>query len=182
MKESTLWDNLRPVLAPRGHFQKLSDRFTGGVPDCVGSSDAVPIAMEFKEFGGVRVWKVKFRPGQKDWLRDWQQNGGGVSWIICTAGRTVYVYDWEQGDALESGIPPNEAIGRAVLVWEKLPRDRWSEFVDLLLAHSYNVHSTNKEKYARLAEGGYGTRRRNDASAVPGDPQKRRTPHRSRGS
>lgn len=148
MKESTLWEHLRPALALRGHFQKLSDRFTGGVPDCVGSSDAVPIAMEFKEFSGVRIWKVKFRPGQKDWLRDWQRVGKGVSWILCTAGRTVYVYDWMQGDTLESGITPNEAIDRAVLVWEKLPRDRWIEFVDLLLLHSYNACSTNKEEHA----------------------------------
>lgn len=146
MKESTLWKHLRPVLTLRGHFQKLSDRFTGGVPDCVGCSDSVPLAMEFKDFDGVRVWKVKFRPGQLDWLRDWQQNGRGVSWILCTAGRTVYVYDWEHGDALEQGVTPQEAFERAALVWEKLPRDRWIDFVDLLLCHSYNVASTHKEE------------------------------------
>jgi hypothetical protein len=144
MKESTLWDHLRPVLELRGHFQKLSDRFTGGVPDCVGASRSTPIAMEFKEFDGVRVLKVKFRPGQLDWLRDWENNGMGVSWIIVTLGRVVYVYYWQQGEALERGVSPSEAMDRATFVWEKLPRDRWSEFVDDLLRLSYNQCSKQR--------------------------------------
>lgn len=120
MKETRLWDKLRPPFQLLGKFYKTSDRFTEGVPDVLGVATIgrpvrrpVGFALELKEFDGKRILRVSFRPGQLDWLRDWQR-AGGRSWIVVSDRTRVYVYQWERGKDLEAGISPEE-------------RDEWSE-------------------------------------------------------
>lgn len=136
MKESTLWDHLRPVLSDQGKFQKTSDRFTPGIPDILGCWEGRGTALELKEFKGVRVMKLKFRPGQLDWLRDWQK-AGGISWIISTQAHTVYVHDWTVGLALELGMPPSTVEARAQLTFKKTRNNSWAEFVMRLKSLSH---------------------------------------------
>lgn len=133
MREATLWDHLRPALERRGKFQKISDRFTPGIPDVLGCSGGRGFAWEFKELDGVRILKLKFRPGQLDWLRDWEQLGQGTSWVVSTHGQTVYVHHWSFGEDLEKGCSPQEVIESASIVWTKTRHNLWGDFVDLLL-------------------------------------------------
>src|SRR5688572_30195550 len=104
MKETRLWDHLRPTFDSAGKFYKTCDRFTEGVPDVLGLATGptpiylgtrrisrdqpIPYAFELKEFEGVRSWKVKFRPLQLDWLRDWEK-AGGRSWVVASHGVEV---------------------------------------------------------------------------------------------
>ena len=133
MKESTLWGHLKPELKRVGKFQKISDRFTPGIPDTLGCLNGIGVAMEFKELDGVRVLKAKFRPGQLDWLRDWEQ-GGGVSWIVSTLGQVVYVHSWDFGAVIEKGSDPSTVEKRALLVFTKNRSNTWRDFVNLLAA------------------------------------------------
>ena len=133
MKESTLWDHLKPVLKAVGKFQKISDRFTPGIPDALGCWCGLGVAMEFKELDGVRVLRTKFRPGQLDWLRDWERSGG-VSWIIASHGQTVYVHSWGFGQEIEKGSDPSTVEKRALAVFTKNRSNTWRDFVVLLAA------------------------------------------------
>lgn len=132
MKESTLWEHLKPELKRLGKFQKVSDRFTPGVPDVLGALLGIPVAMELKEFDGVRVLKIKFRPGQVDWLEDWQK-ARGVSLILSTQGQTVYAHGVEDALQLEAGISPQEVIKRSLLTFTKTRQNTWREFLTKLL-------------------------------------------------
>lgn len=132
MKETTLWNHLRPVLEKRGHFQKISDRFTGGIPDVLGCCDGIPVAIELKEFSGVNTLRVRFRPGQLDWLRDWNQFGG-VSLILSTHGQTLYAHRWPAGALLEKGASVSDVEGTASMVWKKPRGGSWKEGSEYLL-------------------------------------------------
>lgn len=132
MKESTLWKHLKPELKALGKFQKLSDRFTPGVPDVLGCFESVGVALELKQVKGVRVLKVEFRPGQLDWLEDWDR-AGGRSWIVSSKGQTVYVHPYVYGDLMESGVGEEEWEEGASLVFTKSRKTSWKEFcVELL--------------------------------------------------
>lgn len=133
MKETTLWDHLREPLNDRGKFQKTNDRFTLGIPDILGQSKATGgCAFELKEFDEVRVWRLKFRPGQLDWLRDWEQ-AGGLSLIVSSHRQTVYAHRWEMGEELQGGVSPERVLETALLVWTKTRSNKWRECVNLLL-------------------------------------------------
>lgn len=132
MKETTLWGHLKPELKRHGKFQKISDRFTPGVPDVLGCSGGTGFAIELKEFSGARIVKAHFRPGQLDWLRDWSV-AGGTSWIFSTLGQTVYVFPHGAGYALEVGISLVEATDLAIFKFTKNPKTRWSDFVIQLI-------------------------------------------------
>ncbi len=131
MKESTLWGHLKPALRAVGKFQKISDRFTPGVPDALGCWCGVGVAAEFKELEGVRVLRTKFRPGQLDWLRDWEREGG-ISWIISSHRQTIYVHRWEFGREVEKGSDPTTVRDRARAVFTKTRGNTWRDFVTLL--------------------------------------------------
>lgn len=134
MIESTLWKHLSPELNRRGKFQKVSDRFTPGIPDVLGvARQRGGYAIELKEFKGVRVLRTKFRPGQLDWLEDWSDNGG-TSMIIVTLNQTVYVFSWQRGILLETGASPETMEKASSLTWTKNRYNSWSDFVTLLLA------------------------------------------------
>lgn len=133
MKESLLWKHLKPELHKRGKFQKLSDRFTPGVPDVLGCFASRGIAIELKELGGVRVVKTKFRPGQLDWLEDWY-DAGGASWIVSTWSNVAFVHPRTAGPLLEHGMTPNEVYEEAVLNFTKTRTSSWEHFVDQLLS------------------------------------------------
>ncbi len=133
MKESTLWDHLKPALKRLGKFQKISDRFTPGVPDVLGNHKGVGMAFELKEFDGVRVLSVSFRPGQLDWLRDWAESGG-TSWIVVSQRQTVWVFPWELGDVLEAGCPPDRVNSLARLRFTKTRGNSWDQFARDLVA------------------------------------------------
>lgn len=133
MTETTLWKHLRPILNQHGKFQKVSDRFTPGIPDVLGCLRSMGVAIELKELKGVKILKTKYRPGQLDWLEEWAQAGGGRAWIIATHGQTVYVLPWFKGYLLESGIAPADLEDVAQLTWKKTRTNLWSDFVALLL-------------------------------------------------
>jgi hypothetical protein len=103
MKETALWNHLRPELARLGKFQKIADKFTLGIPDVLGIYKGRGVAVELKEFGGAHLLKVKFRPGQLRWLRDWQQSGG-LSWVAATNGPYFYLMDPSHGELITSGV------------------------------------------------------------------------------
>lgn len=133
MKESTLWSHLSPELKLLGgKFQKISDRFTPGVPDVLGMYREIGHAWELKELKGVRVLRTKFRPGQLDWLRDWER-AGGTSWVISTNFQRVYVHEWNCGEELQrAGMSPERAESTASLVWDKKRGNSWKEFCELI--------------------------------------------------
>jgi len=132
VKESILWKYLKPELEDWGHFQKISDRFTPGIPDVLGVSFGNGWALELKELKGIRAPRAKFRPGQLDWLEDWDK-GGGKSFIISTLGRKVYVHTWEKGGQLEEGIHYTQLDSTAILVFQKTVRNTWKEFITQLM-------------------------------------------------
>lgn len=132
MKETTLWDHLRPELQLRGKFQKISDRFTPGVPDVIGMCNGIGRAWELKEFDGVVRWRLKFRPLQLDWLRDWEL-AGGQSLVISSHRQTVFAHEWQDGEALEAGMAPEVVRDSALLAWTKTRTNQWRECVNLLL-------------------------------------------------
>jgi len=147
MIESTLWKHLKPELRRLGKFQKISDRFTPGVPDVLGCSGA-GIAMELKEFDGVRVLKVSFRPGQLDWLRDWSK-GGGISWIVVSHRQTVYVFRWQTGPELEEGCSPDRVDRIALLKFTKNRGNSWKDFVTQLAALDARIGPGTVDPYPR---------------------------------
>lgn len=155
MKETTLWQHIDHPLSAFGKFQKISDRFSGGVPDVLGScrgggdparritvgagtwaaviQRGIPVAMELKELEGVRVLKTKFRPGQLDFLRDWEL-GGGVSLILTSHGQDVVAFRWELGEALERGVSPQALLDHCLFHWSRRGRTAsWRDFVTLVL-------------------------------------------------
>ena len=133
MKETALWDKMRDPLACHGKFQKTNDRFTFGIPDVLGCSHSRGWAMELKEFDGVRVLSVKFRPGQLDWLRDWEK-AGGISLIVATLGLRPLTFRWQDGEFLEEGCTPERMLDLALLDGGTLRGPRqWRDFVNLLI-------------------------------------------------
>lgn len=104
MKETALWDKLRPELAKLGKFQKIADKFTGGIPDVLGNHQGHGIAIELKEFKGTAAgYWVRYRPGQVRWLRDWQE-AGGTSWVASTVGTEVYLIPMQHIAKLADGV------------------------------------------------------------------------------
>ena len=104
MKETALWDKLRPELAKLGKFQKIADKFTGGIPDVLGNHQGHGIAIELKEFKGTAAnYWVRYRPGQVRWLRDWQE-AGGTSWVASTVGTEVYLIPVQHIAKLADGV------------------------------------------------------------------------------
>lgn len=108
MKETALWRRLDPELSKIGKFQKISDKFTGGIPDVLGCITR-GVALELKELKGVRVIRTKFRPGQLDWLGDWEL-AGGLSLIVATHRLTWYAFPVSAGEPLESGVSDLEDL------------------------------------------------------------------------
>ena len=131
MKESTLWQHLKPGLSARGKFQKLSDRFTPGIPDVLGCAH-MAYALELKQLKGIRVLKVKFRPGQLDWLQDWETSGG-KSWIVSSMGQKVFVHRWDLGREIEQGMTEDHLRDLASLVFVKSRQTTWESFIEGLL-------------------------------------------------
>ena len=132
MKESILWNHLKPVLSTHGKFQKISDRFTPGIPDVLGCSLSRSYALELKELKGIRVIRTKFRPGQLDWLQDWHK-AGGYSWILSTWGSMILVHPWEAGTLLEEGVDEDLLYNLSVCAFHKTRASTWGLFVDELL-------------------------------------------------
>lgn len=131
MKESTLWEHLKPDLKKLGKFQKISDRFTPGVPDVIGCMDGIPYALELKELHGVHILKARFRPGQIDWLKDWVI-AGGVGLIVVTQGTHVMAFDPDDGFQLAEGVTPSWAQERSLVSFVKTRHTSWNELVKQL--------------------------------------------------
>jgi hypothetical protein len=127
MIESNLWKHLKPEFKRIGKFQKISDRFTPGIPDVIGVTLGCPLAIELKEFDGVRVLRLEFRPGQLDWLRDWE-DGGGSSFIFATLKSTVMVFLWTSGEELEAGVSPDRMNELSVLTLTNVRGTKWRLF------------------------------------------------------
>lgn len=90
------------------------------------------MALELKEFSGVRVLKVGFRPGQVDWLEEWNE-AGGTSWIISSHKQTVMVHPVSLSTALENGIDPETARSVAAMYFTKSRTNTWRRFVTELI-------------------------------------------------
>jgi len=132
MKETTLWEHLKPELKRLGKFQKISDRFTPGVPDVIGCLNGIPYALELKEFRGVNLLRVKFRPGQVDWLKDWV-NSGGVGLVISSCGTDkVWGFDPQVSHFLEEGVLPSWVAEHSLIKFLKTRNTTWGEFVKQL--------------------------------------------------
>lgn len=125
MKETTLWTHVKPGLQNLGTFQKISDRFTPGVPDVLGCMGGRGVAMELKELKGVAIRKVSFRPRQLDWLEDWAASGG-AAFILSSYGHTVYLHDHSLGAEMEEGMTPERLEASALLIFTK--KKSWGEF------------------------------------------------------
>lgn len=132
MIETILWKHLKPELAKVGKFQKVSDRFTPGVPDVLGCYEGKSMAMELKEFSGVRVLKVEFRPGQLDWLEEWHL-AGGTSWVVASVVQTVMVFPGSLGPQMEAGVSPSWARENSRLTFTKNRLVSWKDFVSRLI-------------------------------------------------
>lgn len=109
MKETALWNHLRPRLVKYGKFQKISDRFTLGIPDVLGIHRGKGVAIELKEFSGVSILRVKFRPGQVRWLTDWEDHGG-ISWIAATHGKNFYLIKPRHAEEVSTGVSPSQLL------------------------------------------------------------------------
>jgi len=129
MLESTLWGHLKPELKKVGKFQKISDRFTPGVPDVIGCMDGVPWAIELKTLKGVKLHRVGFRPGQLDWLQDWVQSGG-VGLIMVSQGQSVWVFEHQHGKPLEEGVSTAFLNHHSLTQFTKIPRVGWSTLIE----------------------------------------------------
>lgn len=130
MIESTLWGHLKPEFKRVGKFQKVSDRFTPGVPDVLGCYRGKGMALELKEFSGVRIWKIEFRPGQLDWLSDWADSGG-ISLIVSTHRQVAMAHSWRAGGILEAGTAPDRVRELALVIKDR--GETWRSFVSKLL-------------------------------------------------
>jgi hypothetical protein len=161
MKETTLWQHIDHPLQSHGRFQKISDRFSIGVPDVLGCcrwegvttvKTGIPVAMELKELSGVGVVKTKFRPGQLDWLRDWEL-GGGVSLVLTTWGHTVYGFRWNKGWALECGLEPSSLRKNCLFEFPKGPRGAtWRDFVTFVLVPLLRAAGRGPSRYSMVGD------------------------------
>lgn len=104
MKETTLWDYLRPLLEREGKFQKISDRFTFGVPDVLGVYRGRGFALELKDFYSANgLIRADFRPGQIPFLNDWHRSGG-IALVVGVYESQVYGIRPRHAGALMKGI------------------------------------------------------------------------------
>ena len=130
MKETNMWRKLDPHLSRIGKFQKICDRFTGGIPDILGArtGDGRGVALELKELDGVKLVKARYRPGQLDWLEDWSSTGA-IALVVATWRREWMAFEFEEAEKLEEGLPPDQLQP----VWrrpaEKLIGLRFSQFI-----------------------------------------------------
>lgn len=145
MKEATLWEHLKPALKKLGKFQKICDRFTPGIPDILGCAKGVPYAIELKEFQGVHILKTKFRPGQVDWLNDWI-GSGGIGLVIVSHGSQVMVFNPQDGELLETGMPPGLAKERSLINFLKSRDSSWAEFIKQLGDYHEQVQGAGQGK------------------------------------
>lgn len=123
---------MKPELARLGKFQKVSDRFTPGVPDVLGMCRGTGWAIELKEFKGVHTLKLHFRPGQLDWLKAWEASGGG-SWIVSTKGTLIMAHTPVYGPRLETGCSLEEAVSWSSLHFNKQRGNTWQDLASLLV-------------------------------------------------
>lgn len=135
MKESSLWDRIRSPLNREGKFQKISDRFTEGIPDVLGSHKGRSFAIELKEIEGVRILRAKFRPGQLDWLRDWEELGGGVSLVVASWKTSGIILPWRFGRELEEGTTPNRVIEVGGIWYSGHSAKKWVRLSEAILAN-----------------------------------------------
>ena len=129
MLESLLWKNTKSEFRKVGKFQKTSDRFTPGIPDVLGCCDGTAYALELKRLAGSGRVRVKFRPGQLDWLEEWGL-AGGVGLIVATLEPYVLVFDPRHGPQLELGVSRAEALEMALIRFLKTRTNSWSELVE----------------------------------------------------
>ena len=79
----------------------------------------------------MNTLKVKFRPGQLDWMKDWEE-AGGLSLIVSSKGSTVYIHNWVHGLVLESGLPLKEWEDTCELVFTKDRKNKWRDLAELI--------------------------------------------------
>jgi hypothetical protein len=106
MTETHLWNGLRIHLPPS--FQKLSDRFTLGVPDVIGCYNSVGYAFELKRSKRKNSFLVSYRPNQVPWLRRWADQGG-VAVTLVTLGSAVWCFGMRDAEALVAGLELDDA-------------------------------------------------------------------------
>lgn len=128
MKETVLWTNVKQPLAKIGKFQKISDRFSQGVPDILGCTfDQKGVALELKELKGIRIIRTSFRPGQLDFLKAWP----GPSYILSTHGSVVFLHKPNFGIELEHGMEGFRLLETSSLCWKKIRGNKWSDLEPL---------------------------------------------------
>ena len=86
------------------------------------------MAIELKELDGVKLIKARYRPGQLDWLEDWDSTGA-IALVVATWKKEWMAFEWAEAVKLEAGLPPEQLSP----VWrrpaEKLIGLRFSQFI-----------------------------------------------------
>ena len=95
------------------YIWKVSDKFTGGVPDCYYSSNIRDIWIEFKYLKKmIKNPKPGLRPLQKKWLNDRHAQGRDVYVVVGSPeGNVVYEDgDWNEAKPSAGMLTRNELV------------------------------------------------------------------------
>lgn len=108
----------------RAHVQRIEDRYSTGVPDinlCAYGKEHWVECKYLKAWpkrAGTKV-KIKFRPGQVNWLRS-RGKAGGNAWVLLQVGdgrnAERLLFSWKVADQLEDAVLNTEDTRALALV------------------------------------------------------------------
>lgn len=96
--EANLWEWLRDVVLPLGHYTRIESECSPGFPDVHCTIPGTPsFTMELKEAKDPHAHhpftkKHGMRRSQIKWIPK-EVAAGGTVWILCGIGKKVYVID-----------------------------------------------------------------------------------------
>lgn len=93
MKESSLWDYLRPRLPPIGVYSRIETDICPGFPDVVYTIEGVTGFIELKSAKGISERpfneKTGIRKSQKIWISE-AIEARAVVWIVAGVGKEIF--------------------------------------------------------------------------------------------
>lgn len=97
MSEASLWNYLRKILPPEGHYSRIESQTSAGFPDVHFTIDGVSGTIELKSTkhpnatypftGGDGL-----RKSQLTWIED-ELKANGLVWLCLQCGRRIYFLD-----------------------------------------------------------------------------------------
>jgi hypothetical protein len=93
--EQRLWDRIRRNLGREIAIERIENSAKAGTPDTVVIHRSKVTFVEHKtgtmpaRSTSKIAWRHKLTPQQRNWHREWHQNGGD-SWIVCGIGKSLY--------------------------------------------------------------------------------------------